>query len=273
MTRTAPLLLLWGLVLAGGAAAAPPQRIVSLVPNITEELYLLGAGDRLVGVTTYCRRPPEVQRKEKVGTVIEVNVEKIVQLSPDLVIASPLADHRQVNKLRNLGLLVQVFPPPRDFVELCDSFIQLAKLVGKGAKGEQIVQEAQEEMAVIRDRARGLPRPRVFVQIGERPLVTAGGDSFIDDAVAAAGGENICHHLRTGVVSREEVVKQDPDIILILQMGVSGKKEREAWMRYKTIKAVKAGRVYLVNPTRLCSPTPLSFIEEVRVLMRLFHGI
>ncbi|MBW2194795.1 MAG: ABC transporter substrate-binding protein, partial [Deltaproteobacteria bacterium] len=100
-----------------------PQRIISLVPAITEELYLLGVGDRIVGNTVYCQRPPRAQYKEKVGTVIDANVEKIIELSPDLVIASPLSGRRQTRKLQRLAINVEVFDEAVDFKGLCENFL------------------------------------------------------------------------------------------------------------------------------------------------------
>jgi iron complex transport system substrate-binding protein len=248
-----------------------PQRIVSLVPSITEELYLLDVQDRIVGVTVYCRRPPEAQSKERVGTVVEVNVEKILGLQSDLVIASPLTDHKQIQKLQDVGVRVEIFQAPQDFQALCNGFLQLAHMVGREQGARATINQAERELDTIKGKVKGLPKPRVFVQIGERPLVAAGGDSFIDDFVAFAGGVNIAHEVKTSVYSREEVVRKNPDIIIIAKMGMAGEQEKDAWAKYKTIRAVQTDRIYTVDPYRFCSPTPLSFVEQVKELVRLFH--
>jgi len=253
-------------------APSIPRRIISLVPNITEQLFDLGVQESIVGVTIYCRRPPEAQSKEQVGTVVEVNVEKIISLRPDLVIASPLSDHRQIEKLQAVGIRVKVFPPPRDFKALCVNFSQIAHMVGKEERAREIIQQAERELAAIKGKVKGLPKPRVFVQIGERPLVAGGGDSFIDDFVNCAGGVNIAREVKTSVYSREEVVRRNPDIIIIARMGMAGAREKAAWMKYKTIRAVQTNRIYIVDPYRFCSPTPLSFVEQVKELVELFHG-
>jgi len=254
------------------AETSTPQRIVSLVPNITEELYLLGVQECVVGVTNYCQRPPAAQKKERVGAVVEVNVEKVLSLRPDLVIASPLTDQKQIQKLLDLGVRVEIFQAPQDFEGLCAGFLRLARLVGREGEAREIIARAERELAVIEGKVEGLPRPRVFVQIGERPLVAAGWDSFIDDFVSFAGGVNIAHEVRTSVYSREEVVRRNPDIILIAKMGMAGEREKAAWMRYETIKAVQTDRIYTVDSYRFCSPTPVSFVEQVVELVRLFHG-
>jgi len=252
-------------------APSIPQRIISLVPNITEELFDLGVEDRIVGVTTYCQRPLEAQSKERVGAVVEVNVEKILSLQPDLVIASPLTDHKHLQKLQAVGIRVELFPAPQDFQALCNGFLQLARLVEKEKQAREIIQQAERELDSIKGRVKGLSKPRVFVQIGERPLVAAGGDSFIDDFVTFAGGVNIAHEVKTSVYSREEVVRKNPDIIIIAKMGMAGEQEKAAWVKYKTISAVQTKRIYTVDPYRFCSPTPLSFVEQVRELVRLLH--
>ena len=254
------------------AEISSPQRIVSVVPRITEELYLLGVQDRIVGVTFYCQRPPEAQDKERVGAVVEVNVEKVLSLQPDLVIASPLTDQRQIQKLQDLGVRVEIFQAPQDFEGLCTGFLELARLVGREQEAREIINQAKRDIDYIKGKVRGLPRPKVFVQIGEKPLVAAGGDSFIDDFVTFAGGVNIAHEVKTSVYSREEVVQRNPDIILIAKMGIAGEREKKQWSTYTTIRAVQTGQIYTVDPYRFCSPTPLSFVETVQELVSLFHG-
>lgn len=247
-----------------------PRRIVSLVPSLTEEIYMLGEEDRLVGVTTYCRRPPEAQRKEKVGTVVEFSVEKVLQLRPEVVLASPLASRRAIEKLRRLGIWVEVFPTPRTFEDLCGNFLQLAALLGVEEKALEVLREAKERMERLRVQGRG-KSPRVFVQIGANPLFAAGSDSIISEAVRLAGGRNVVTG-KTSPWSREAIIKADPDVILIVTMGVMGERERQVWSKFQGIKAVREGRIYIVDSYVFCSPTPLSFVEAVGQLVRLLHG-
>lgn len=247
------------------------NRIVSLVPTITEELYLLGAGDKIVGVTVYCQNPAKAQTKEKVGTVIDVNIEKTIKLRPDLVIASPLTDHKQLRKLKDLGLRVEIFHEPGDFLGLCENFLTLSRLVGKRQKAEKIVKKANTELQAIQKDIEGVARSRVFVQIGANPLFTANKDSFINDLIEYAGGVNIASDAKTGIYSREEVIKRNPDIILVVTMGIVGQKEKEVWLKYKTINAARNHRVFSVDSHRVCSPTPVTFVETVKEMVRIFH--
>ena len=247
-----------------------PRRIVSLVPALTEETFLLREEDRLVGVTTYCQRPPEAQQKEKVGTVVEFSVEKVLQLRPDVVLASPLASRGGIERLQRLGIWVEVFPAPRTFQELCQDFLQLAALLGAEEKALEVLREAKVRMERLGVEVRGR-RPRVFIQIGANPLFAAGKDSIISEAVRLAGGRNIVEG-ETSPYSREAVIRADPDVILIVTMGIVGERERQAWSRFREMKAVREGRIYIVDSYLFCSPTPLSFVEAVSQLVRLLHG-
>ncbi|NVL89648.1 MAG: ABC transporter substrate-binding protein [Desulfobacterales bacterium] len=243
-----------------------------MVPTITEELYLLGTGDRIVGVTIYCQRPPQAQTKEKVGTVIDVNIEKIIELRPDLIIASPLTDHKQIRKLRALGLRVETFDAPKDFHGLCENFLTISRIIGKEQKAEEVLERTKRKLETIKKDAKEGAEARVFVQIGANPLFTADEDSFINDLIEYAGGINIAGDVNTGIFSREEVIKRNPDIILIVTMGIIGEREKEAWLRYKTISAVKNRRIFTVDSYRVCSPTPVSFVETAKEMARMFHA-
>lgn len=259
---------------SAGAGTAPregPRRIISLGPAITEELYILGVEDRLVGCTVYCRRPPEAKKKEKVGTAIEVNLEKIVALRPDLVLATSLTDPDAKEKLKNLGIRTAVFPAAKDFSEICAQFLELGMIVGKEAKAAEISAAARNKVDSIRRKIGGFKRPKVFIQVGANPLVTAGGDSFINDFIEFAGGINIAGEVDTGLYSREEVVRKNPDLIIIVTMGIAGDLEKETWAKYKTLNAVKNGRIYVIDSYRLCSPTPVSFAEALGEIARILH--
>lgn len=246
-------------------------RIVSLGPAITEDLYLLGLGDRIVGVTTYCVRPQEAKKKEKVGTVMEIDVEKIITLRPDLVIGTPLTDKRQLEKLKNLGINVVVFPLARDFSGICSQFLELGRMLGKEKKAKKIVKMAQERVNRVRGKIKMLPKVSVFVQVGSKPLFTIGGDSFINDYIEMAGGINIAKDCNLGFYNREEVLRKDPDVILIVGMGILGEREKAIWQRYKSLRAVRNNRVYILDSYKMCSPTPITFAQMLEELVGILH--
>ena len=254
----------------GYAGEVYPERIISLVPSVTEELYLLNVEDRLIANTVYCDRPEEAKRKEKVGTVIEVNLEKIIQLKPDLILSSTLTDSRAKEKLKSLGIKVVTFPQASSLSELSRQFLELAKLVGKEKEAEEIVAMVERRVISVKERVNGLPKPRVFIQIGANPLFTANRSSFINDFIELAGGINIARDVKTGIYSREEVLRHNPDVIIIAAMGID-EEEKKNWQNYATLNAVKNDRIYIVDSYRFCSPTPVTFVEVLQETSKILH--
>lgn len=250
-----------------------PQRIVSLGPSLTEELYLLGVEDKIVGVTVYCNRPKEAQDKEKVGTVIKVDVERIISLKPDLLLATTLSDPAQMKKIRSLGIKVVTFPSCRNFSEICEQFLKLGKITGREEKAREIIGEAKDRVDFINKKVKDLSKPKVFIQVGAKPLYTVTKDSFIQDIITLAGGINIAYQAKTGLYSREEVMRENPDVIIIVTMGIVGEEEKKTWEKFKTLKAGKNKRVYIVDSYKMCSPTPLTFAETLEEMARLLHPI
>ena len=255
---------------AGGVGPSP-RRIVSLGPTITEKLYLLGVEDRLVGVTTYCVRPPEACKKEKIGNVTQVNVERIVELKPDVVFATSLTDRKSVESLKRLGIKVIVFNEPRSYAETNEQFLELGRTVGREREAGEIVAAARGKVDAIRKRIEGLPRPKVFVQLGAKPLFAATKDSFVNDFIEFAGGSNIAREAKTGFYSREEVLKEDPEVIIIVGMDAAAGNEKKTWEKFHALNAVKDDRIFIMDSYRVCSPTPRTFVDALEEMVRALH--
>jgi len=262
-----------GLLLQGSGFAKEdyPQRIISLGPAITEELFLLGAGDRLVGCTVYCQRPEGAKKKEKIGTVIEVNLEKIIALQPDVVLAASLTNPRAIELLKNSGIKVIEFPAARNFSEICSSFLELGRIVGREKEAEEIIKTAGNKVSALTAKLRGLPKPRVFIQVGAKPLVTVTEDSFVNDFIEFSSGINIAKGIMYPRYSREKVLESNPEVIFIVTMGINGEKERETWQGYRALKAARDNRIYILDSYWLCSPTPVSFVEALETIAGLLH--
>lgn len=256
-------------------AAEPLQRIVSLGPAITEELYLLGIEDKLVGCTVYCEVPSQAKTKEKVGTVINVDVEKIAGLRPDLVLATTVTNHSDIKKLKRLKIKVVNFPTAKNFSQICEYFLELGKIVGREKEAMDIIKRATTKVNLIKAKVSNLPKPKVFVQTGAKPLYTAGKSSFIHDYIICAGGINIASNYRSefdyGNYSREQVIKENPEVILIVTMGIIGEQEKSTWEKFKSLNAVRNNRIYIIDSHRACSPTPLSFAEMLEEIAVLLH--
>jgi ABC-type Fe3+-hydroxamate transport system substrate-binding protein len=248
-----------------------PRRIVSMAPALTESLYELGAGEHLIGCTTYCNKPEAAKYKEKIGTLIDFNMEKILTLQPDLVLAMEFSDRKTVEKLKDLGVRVEIFPSPKNFNHLCESFLRLGKLLGAKERAAQLVGRARAEAALIRAQVAGLERVKIFWQLGAKPLFAATKGNFTNDYIEYAGGINIAADASSGIYSREEVLKKNPEVIVIVTMGIAGEQEAETWKTYTTIDAVKNNRIYIVDSYTYCSPTPGGFVKALRELVVLLH--
>jgi len=250
-----------------------PRRIISLVPSITEALFDLDVGDRVVGNTTYCKRPREAQEKPKVGTAISVNIEQVLTLRPDVVFASPLIRPDEKNKLINLGINVVSLEYPKSFNEICSQFLRLGKIVGKMKRAEKIVRKAKKDVIDVFQRHEKKENPRVFVQIGAKPLVTVNKDSFINDFILFAGGINITKDIKNVKYSKEQVLVDNPDVIITVTMGLNGDGEKKVWQRYKSIKAIVSNRIYVMDADLFCSPTPETFAKTLEKVAFNIHRI
>ena len=247
------------------------ERIISLAPALTDEICLLNVPEKLVGCTVYCKPYGIAEEIERVGTIIEINIEKIVSLKPDLVLASNLTDAKAVAKLKSLGINTVSWPLVKNYEELCKKFLELGKLVGKKDEAEKIVKDSKEKVGMIRKKVKKGLKTTVFVELGSKPLFALTSNSFGNDFIKFAGGVNIAGDLKIGYYSREEVFKNDPDVIIISDMGIAGHEEKKAWEQHKVLKAVKNKRVHVIDAYALCSPTPVSFVDTLEKIVKLLN--
>jgi len=261
------------LALAGLAAGQEYRRIVSLGPDATENLWLLGVGDRVVGVTVH-DAPEKKQGREIIGTLLEPNIERIVQLNPDLVVTHKEGNRAEsVRKLEKLGKKVLVLDGYRTYEDVCGNFLQLGRVLNREKEAEKVVAAAKQRLAALGKKYRSGSRPKVFFCIGLRPLFTVGGDSYIDEIIEAAGGENIfgAMPMKYPNISREDLTRKDPDVIVLTAMGMDKDAGAAVRKRWASLKAVRSGRFFYVSDTLYCSPTPVSFVNAVEKLGELFH--
>ncbi len=248
-----------------------PNRIISLGPAVTENIYLLGMYDRLIANTLFCRPSPDGEKKVKIGTVIDANIEKIFYLQPDIVFATSLTKPKTINKLRKLGLRVEIFKQPQNFEQILKEFLRLGKITGTDKKARNLVKDARKKLRDIRKKTKDLDKVKVFFQLGANPLWTVTKDSFVHDFIKYAGGINIASEAKTGLFSREQVISLNPDVIIIITMGIQSDAEKEVWSNYKTLKAAKNNRIHIVDAYKIGSPTPVSMIDGLSEIFRLLH--
>ncbi|MFH1625711.1 MAG: cobalamin-binding protein [Pseudomonadota bacterium] len=251
-----------------------PERIVSLAPSITETLYFLNLGERIVGVTEFSDYPDAAKTKPKVGSYINLNIEKIISLRPDLIIGIADGNKKQsIDALERLGYGVYAVNP-RYVQDIFDTIKNIGKITGCVESANRLVDELRSRVNYIESRTKGIGKPRVFFQIGINPVVTVGRYTFHNDLIRMAGGLNISgeEQVKYPKYSMETILLKSPDIIIISSMHRGGgfARKKEEWMKWKNIPAVKNGRIYVIDSDLIDHPSP-RIIDGLEKLARLIH--
>ena len=240
----------------GGVAvtlAAPPRRVVSLIPATTELVFALGAGERLVGRTSWCDFPPEAARVPDLGNGIGPNLEAVVAAKPDLVLLYKSAANRAaVERLRGLGM--PVLELATDRMQDFDRVTRLVGLaLGEPARAESLVARTERELAAATTRPP--VRPSVLILVWDRPPMTLGRGSFLSEIVERAGARNLFDDIATSSapISVEAVVARDPDFILVSGTGEPGIASRPEW---HSVRAVRERRFLHVEGSEFNRPSP-----------------
>ena len=283
MVRGFRLLLAAAALLTRFAVAAPPARIVSTAPSITEMLYALGLGDQVVGVTNYCRYPPEARLKPKIGDYTSPNIEAIAALKPDLVIIQTnpirLADRLQALHLKTLEINQE------DLNALYNSFRVVGEATGAKSAANKLVVDTKAKLELIRVRAASLPRVKVMFVIGRTPnrldgLVVVGKASYLNEIMKTAGGENVFRDAPSQYpsVSLEEVLARNPGVIVDMgdmsdTLNVTPEHQRQVvdlWQRMGTIEAVRQHRVFAVASDIFVVPGP-RVVDAAQAFFGMLH--
>jgi iron complex transport system substrate-binding protein len=264
-------------------ALSPPTRIVSTAPSITEMLYALGLGDRVVGVTIYCHYPPEATKKPKIGTYIDPNLEVIASLKPDLVIIQKNPVQLQA-KLERLGL--HVLEVKHDNIaEVFESIAAIGKAAGAESTAAELNARLRRDLDQIHNRVANLPPTTTMFVVGRAPariedIIVTGRASYLNDVIQVAGGRNIftdsiAPYPKVGI---EEILARDPEVIIDMgdmtdTVGVTDERKRSVvalWDRYPSLRAVKNHRVYAVASDIFVVPGP-RMIDAAREFARMLH--
>lgn len=267
MSRLAGLLLAW-LCAASPAAAAPPERIVSLAPNLTELLFAAGAGGRLVGVSEWSDYPAAARRIARIGDAFRVDQERILALRPDLVLAWETGTPREhVTRLRELGLnVVSIGVETLD--DIPAAIETLGRLAGTEAVAAAEAARLRREIDALAASYRERAPVTVFVQLDEQPLFTVTGRHLISGILALCGGRNVFADL-PGVapaVDLEAVLARDPQAILVTEARGD---PLAFWARFPRLAAVRAGNVLVVPPDEIARATPRTLAGARKVCEQL----
>jgi len=237
------------------------KKVISLAPSITENIYLLGAEDKLVGCTSYCKQAV-ADGIEQIGSTVNVNIEKIFALQPNLVLAMQLTKFQDVEALKKLGIKVELLPTPKSFDEICDQIIYIGELIGSEETAQTIIGKTKHTVDSLKHLCLQIPESsKIFFQLGANPIFTVLENTFMNDYILFCNGENIANGMTKGTMTRESVLVKNPDIIIVATMGGFGKEEQKIWQSYKGIKAAKSRKIFLINSDTSCSPTPVNFAK------------
>jgi len=240
---------LWAFLIGGyprEASAKDIQRIISFRPNVTEILFALGLGAKVVGVTDFCHYPPEVEKIERIGGYFNRRLEKILSLQPDLVVLVPDATTAKIESaLKRSGIATLVLHAD-SIDDVYDSISKMAEANGIPEKGRSLVAQIQSQMEAKSRSALNLPKTKTLLVIQRHPLITSGDGTFLDRLLTLAGGENIAgsSKLPYPQFSMESVIARAPEVIIDFDASDPG----DFWSRYDSIPAVKNQRVRHLTP-------------------------
>lgn len=279
-------MLLWHLSggKAGGHGAretgAPPRRVITIGPNVTETVFALGAGDVVLAVTDFCTYPPEARRKPRVGGLLNPNLERIVELGPDLVMMqSPMEKVIRLCERRGVRWLALGM---NTLEAIRSGVVKAGEALGREAEAKDLVAGIDTELEAVKNSVAGRPRVRLFLCTGRSPgvlsrLGTIGPGGFLAEVVRIAGGENVFADARAAYpqVSKEALVRRAPEAIIECRPGARLDEAALAglaaeWNVLSSVPAVRGGRVYVLTDDFLMIPGP-RIVKTARRLAEVLH--
>ncbi len=260
--------------------AARPSRIVSLIPATTEMLFAMGAGDRLVGIGTYDRFPPEVEKLPRVGGLIDPDTERILSLRPDLVIV--YNTQAELKERLDRARLPYFSYEHRALPDVMDTIRTLGERVGAGARASAVAAEMDRALGAVRASVAGRARPRALLVFGRQPgslrsVNASGGYGFLADLLDIAGADNVFGDIKQQSVqaSTEMILARRPDVIIELKYGSAAPgldvaRELEPWNALASVPAVRSKRLYLLTGDEFVVPGP-RIVAAAQRLARTIH--
>ncbi len=250
----------------------PAARIISLAPHITEQLFAIGAGEKIVGAVDYSDYPEQAKAISRVGGYSRLDLERIIALQPDLVVAWKSGnDVRTIEKLQALGLVVYL-SEPRRLPDIADSMERLGRLAGVPEEGRQRAEAFHRHLDELRQQFQEKTNRTVFYQIWNSPLMTISGRHLINDVITLCGGRNIFATLETltPTVSLEAVLAADPEVIIASGMGKRRPEWIDEWKAWPQLQAVQDGKIFVIDPNIINRATPRLLLGAEQVC-RFLH--
>ena len=248
------------------------DRVISLAPNLTEIVFAVGAGDRLVGRTTYCDYPPEAKAVPEVGDTLHPSLERVIALKPQVVLittASQLEVFTQQLQNQNIAVFIT---DPHNLEGVFRSIEQVGEILGKKEQATVLVQSLRQRTNAVEQAVSQKPPVRVFYQLSAEPLYTAGHDSFVTDLMRRAGAISVTADLPGAwpKYSSESALASKPDAIILPTGGSMGTGNATVAEALRQSPAVLQGRVYKINDDHLVRPGPRA-IDGLEEMARALH--
>lgn len=248
------------------------ERIVSLAPSNTEILFAIGAGDAVIGVTTYDDFPLEVLEIEKIGDFNGINLERIIELQPDLVVNYGDGITEETQRLVEAGITIVGFEP-ESIEEIVETINRIGVLTGKSKEADALVKEMLNKEAELLVKIEGLDKKKVFYEIWHEPLMAAGPGSFVDQLITLAGGTNIASDAESEYpqFDLEQLIERNPEVYLtandLPEKTADSIKQRPG---FENLDAVKNNQIYLLDGNILSRPGP-RIIQALELLIEAIH--
>jgi iron complex transport system substrate-binding protein len=248
------------------------ERVVTLAPNLTEIVYAVGGGNRLVGDTTYCDYPPEARNVAKVGDTLHPSVERIIALRPQLVLVSTASQLESFSRQLEEQKIAVYITDPRDLPGVFRALRTIAELLGEAERGRRVADDLDKRANQIQDRASTSQPVRVFFQLSAGPLYTAGRDSFVTDLIRRAGGLSVTADVAGAWprYSDEAALASNPDAIIVSEDKSEGARGSEIASSLHRSPAVLKGRVYRIDGDLVSRPGP-RIVDGLEQIARDLH--
>jgi iron complex transport system substrate-binding protein len=259
---------------SGKQVSLPPQvnRVVSLAPNLTEIVFAVGGGNRLVGRTTYCDFPAEAKSVAEVGDTLHPSLERIIALKPQVVLVSTASQLEGFTRQLQEHDIAVFVTDPHDLDGVFRSIDQIGDILGDAEKAKQLTDSLKLRVMVLAQKLHLAPPVRVFYQLSAEPLYTAGKDSFVNDLIRLAGGNSVTADVPGAwpKYSAEAALATKPDAIILPTGGSMGDSNTDVAQPLKRSPAVLKGRVYKINDDHLVRPGPRA-IDGLEEMARALH--
>jgi iron complex transport system substrate-binding protein len=252
---------------------APPRRIVSLVPGVTEMLFAIGAEERLVGRTDFCDYPPAARAKPSVGGTVSPSLEMLVALKPDLVIATSAGNSDETRQQLERLKLPLYLVDPHGLSDVFRTVERLGEMADRRERAAEVVAGLEWRVRAVAARVASRPRPRVLYVVWPEPLIVPGRGAAVTELIALAGGESVSAQAPEGYprYSVEAAVARAPEVIVLARHGAHiAPYARDKWERFAGLPAIRAGRLHAVDGDLFHRFGPRA-VDALEILARLLH--